>query len=99
MPNETNLWEISRNGIDSINKLQKDLQNSIDQMNQAFTSLNNKFITSVDGLGIYSDSINATLKTMKAVNAESTQALGYLMQRLNQYEVRIRMELEKQGEL
>ncbi len=98
MGNGTNVWDISRNGIDSINKLQKNLQNSINQMDQAFTQLNNRYVCSVDGLGVYSDSINATLQTMKKVNEESTKSLGYLMQRLGQYEARIRMELEKRGE-
>ena len=99
MGNGTNIWDISRSGIDSINRLQKNLQDSMDQMDQAFVQLNNRYVCSTDGLGVYSDSINAAIQAMKKVNEENTKSLGNLMQRLGQYEARIRMELEKRGEI
>jgi len=99
MGNGTNVWDISRSGIDSINRLQKNLQDSMDQMDQAFVQLNNRYVCSADGLGVYSDSINAAIQAMKKVNEENAKSLGNLMQRLGQYEARIRMELEKRGEI
>ena len=97
MPTEK-VWDISRNGVDSIRALMTILQNSLDEMDSAFTSLNNTFVCSIDGLGIYSDSIHTTLKTMKAVNEESTKTVGNLMKHLDQYANHIEKELAKKGE-
>ena len=92
------IWDISRNGVDSIRALIRDLQSNLDAMDSAFTSLNNTYVCSVDGLGIYSDSINATLKTMKTVNETSKNSIGDLMVRLDKYAGHIENELAKKGE-
>ena len=97
MPTEK-VWDISRNGVESIRALSTNLQNSLDEMDSAFTSLNNTYVCSIDGLGIYSDSIHAALKAMKAVNEESKKTVGNLMTRLEQYANHIENELAKKGE-
>lgn len=94
----TNVWDVSKNGVDSIRALIKSLQSSLDAADTAFTNLNNTFVCSVDGLGIYSDSINATLKTMKTVNETSKASIGDLMVRLDKYAGHIENELAKKGE-
>ena len=94
----TNVWDVSRSGIDSIRALIRDLQGNLDAMESAFTSLNNTYVCSVDGLGIYSESINAALKSMKAVNETSKASIGNLMVRLDQYANHIEGELARKGE-
>ena len=95
---DTKVWDVSKNGLDSIRGLIRDLQGNLDAMDSAFTSLNNTYVCSVDGLGIYSDSINATLKTMKTVNETSKNSIGNLMVQLDRYANHIESELARKGE-
>ena len=84
--------------MDSIRGLIRNLQKSLEEMDRAFTSLNNTYACGVGGLGVYSDSIHATLKTMKAVNEEGKESFGDLMVRLDTYANHIEKELAKSGE-
>ena len=93
-----NVWDVSKNGVDSIRALIRDLQSNLEAMDSAFTSLNNTYVCNVDGLGIYSDSISVTLKTMKTVNEASKNSIGDLMVRLDKYAGYIENELAKKGE-
>ncbi|MBR6585066.1 MAG: hypothetical protein IKK69_05185 [Firmicutes bacterium] len=97
MANNENIWNISREAVDEINKLERSLTASMETMDRAFISLNNCFVCKVDGLGIYCDDIKETLNNIKKYNEESKESIGNLMQRMEQYRNRISMELSKRG--
>ena len=66
-------------------------------MNDAYVKLNNKYVCSVDGLGVYGDAVGTTLNVMKKMNSDSKDALEDLKLRLDKYAKAIAEELAKRG--
>ena len=90
-------WEITPEGKKSIEDLSRKVDDSMKAMNDAYIKLNNKFVCSIDGLGVYGDAIDMTLKTIKKINDDSKDALDDLKRRLDKYAKAIEAELAKKG--
>ena len=90
-------WEITPEGKKAIEELSKKVDASMKAMDDAYIKLNNKFVCSVDGMGVYGDAIGMTLKTMKKMNDDSKDALDDLKRRLDKYSSAIAAELAKRG--
>lgn len=81
-----NIWNITSDGAMEIRELRKRLKQFAEHMDNAWKKLLGASVEYGEGLGIYQDSLQETLKHLELTNAKAREGVEVLHARLKEYE-------------